>query len=358
MRAKYNPFRIKCKCQASVPELFRGAEKNLAPFFEAPGGQVTYDKSMTESAAPLRVDNISKTYRGAFGGKGIQALRGVSLELRPGEVFGLLGPNGAGKTTLVKVALDILSADSGQSWIFGLPVKNARTRLRVGYLPENHRFPPRLTGRGLLQLTGRLHGMSEDQINRRSDELLERVGMTRWAGTRITKYSKGMAQRVGIAQALIHDPDLVILDEPTDGIDPVGRAEVGEIIRELKAAGKTALLNSHALAEIEQICDRVAILHKGKVLKVGSVDELTAVGLQYVLTGSFGVLTSDPPPDVAVALERSAERLVVRVSSEDKLDLLTDWLRSQGASIRSLTQRTHTLEEVFMEMIDQKKESD
>ncbi len=312
---------------------------------------------MTESAAPLSVDRISKTYRGAFGSKGVQALRDVSLELQPGEIFGLLGPNGAGKTTLVKVALDILSADSGQSRIFGLPVRDAWTRLRVGYLPENHRFPPRLTGRGLLQLTGRLHGMAEDQISRRADELLERVGMTRWAETRITKYSKGMAQRVGIAQALIHNPDLVILDEPTDGIDPVGRAEVGEIIRELKSDGKTALLNSHALAEIERICDRVAILHKGQVLKVGSVDEMTAVGLQYVITGSFGALNSDPPPDVASTLERSDERLVVRVSGEEKLDLLTDWLRSQGASIRSLAQRTHTLEEVFMEMIDKGKDA-
>lgn len=312
---------------------------------------------MTESAAPLRVDNISKTYRGAFGSKGIQALRGVSLELRPGEIFGLLGPNGAGKTTLVKVALDILSADSGQSWIFGFPVRDARARLRVGYLPENHRFPPRLTGRGLLRLTGRLHGMADDQIDRRADELLERVGMARWAGTRITKYSKGMAQRVGIAQALIHDPDLVILDEPTDGIDPVGRAEIGEIIRELKSAGKTALLNSHALAEIERICDRVAILHKGQILRVGSVKELTAIGLQYVITGSFSVLTSDPPPDVASVLERSDERLVVRVSGEEKLDQLTDWLRARKASIRSLTQRTHTLEEVFMEMIDKGNES-
>lgn len=333
----------------------RTSRKYSLTFFEAPGSRVTYYKSMTSSVAPLRADSISKTYRGVLGGKGIQALKGVSLELKPGEIFGLLGPNGAGKTTLVKVALDILSADSGQCWLFGLPAKNARTRLRVGYLPENHRFPPRLTGRGLLQLTGRLHGMADDQINRRADELLERVGMSRWAGTRITKYSKGMAQRVGIAQALIHDPDLVILDEPTDGIDPVGRAEVGEIIRELKSAGKTALLNSHALAEIEQICDRVAILHKGEVLRVGDVSEMTAIGLQYVLTGSFGALTSDPPPEVAVALEKSDERLVVRVSSEDKLDQLTDWLRSRGASIRSLTQRKHTLEEVFMEMIDKGK---
>ena len=214
----------------------------------------------------------------------VTALQNVSLSVPPGKIFGLLGPNGAGKTTFIKILLGLQRADNGEAKLFGIPVSSPAARAQVGYLPENHRFPEFLTGGALLDYCGRLSGMRDPAARRqRAEILLKRVNMWDWRDTRTKKYSKGMVQRLGLAQALLHDPQLVILDEPTDGVDPIGRKDIRDLLLELKHQGKTVFLNSHLLSEVEMICDEVAILHKGKLLRQGTVQELTTSDRRYRL---------------------------------------------------------------------------
>jgi ABC-2 type transport system ATP-binding protein len=236
-----------------------------------------------EPAIDLR--QVFKTY-----GRRVQALQGVDLHVRRGEVFGLLGPNGAGKSTLVKIIMTVVRATRVEGTVLGRSVGHKPTLARVGYLPENHRFPKYLTGRQVLDFFAALAKVDRATRRRRSAELLDVVGMTQWADTKIATYSKGMLQRVGLAQALVHDPDLVMLDEPTDGVDPVGRRDILDILGRLRGQGRTVFVNSHALSELESICDRVAILVKGRVAKQGTLDELTVARQRY----EIDVATDDP----------------------------------------------------------------
>src|SRR6185312_8191033 len=209
------------------------------------------------------------------------ALRGIDLQVRPGEIFGLLGPNGAGKSTLVKIIMTVVRPTRAEGTILGRPVGHKPTLARIGYLPENHRFPKYLTGRQVLEFFAALAKVDRPTRRRRSAELLELVGMSDWADTRIATYSKGMLQRVGLAQALVHDPELIVLDEPTDGVDPIGRRDILDVLGQLRKQRKTVFINSHALSELETICDRVAILVQGQVARQGSIDELTIARQRY-----------------------------------------------------------------------------
>ena len=229
---------------------------------------------MPDSAIDLH--NVVKIY-----GKRVHALQGISLRVQRGEVFGLLGPNGAGKSTLVKIIMTVVRPTRAEGTLMGHPIGHKPTLARVGYLPENHRFPKYLTGRQVLEFFAALAKVDRQKRKKRAGELLETVGMSEWANTRISTYSKGMLQRVGLAQALVHDPDLVALDEPTDGVDPVGRREILDVLGRLRGQGKTVFINSHALSELESICDRVAILVKGKVARQGTIDELTVAKQRY-----------------------------------------------------------------------------
>lgn len=214
--------------------------------------------------------NVSKTYKGK-----VHALRGITMRVRRGEVFGFLGPNGAGKSTLVKILLTIIRPTKATGHLLGEPIGHKATLKRVGYLPEHHRFPDYLTGAQVVEFYGALAGVPKIDRRKRTDELLELVGMRDWGSAKVKGYSKGMRQRVGIAQALINNPDLVVLDEPTDGVDPVGRRDIREIVTRLKEQGTTVFINSHLLSELEMVCDRVAILVKGTVASQGTIDELT-----------------------------------------------------------------------------------
>ena len=237
---------------------------------------------------------MAKTY-----GRRVQALRGIEMQVHPGEVFGLLGPNGAGKSTLVKIMMTVIRADRAGGTILGRPIGHRPTLGRVGYLPEHHRFPPYLTGRQALEYYAALANVDRPTRKRRAMELLEIVRMQDWADARLGTYSKGMQQRVGLAQALVNDPQLVVLDEPTDGLDPVGRREVRELLGRLRDQGKTVFLNSHLLSEVEMVCDRVAILLGGRVVRQGTIDELTAGTQHYEL--ELGVR----PVDGAATLEHA-----------------------------------------------------
>ena len=273
------------------------------------------------------------------------ALHGLDLTVQPGEVFGFLGPNGAGKTTTVKILLGLARATSGEARLFGRPAGDAEARQRIGYLPENFRFHDWLSGAALLDFHARLAGVSLSERRQRIPKVLELVGLSGRGNDRIRAYSKGMTQRIGLAQAIIHQPDLVLLDEPTSALDPVGRREVRDLIRTLKARGMTIFLNSHLLSEVEMVCDRVAIVDRGRIVRsgkltdlIGGVPEIRVTvdrvdpGLLELLsalgsvtrvqdcTVTLGVDDLEVAPKLADALVRAGYRLYGLVPSHQSLE--------------------------------------
>src|ERR1700682_2734693 len=202
------------------------------------------------------------------------ALHGLDLTVQPGEVFGFLGPNGAGKTTTIKILLGLVRPSSGEARLLGMPAGDAEARRRIGYLPENFRFHDWLTGAALLEFHARLAGLSPVVRRSRIPAVLDQVGLGGRGNDRIRGYSKGMTQRIGLAQAIIHEPDLVLLDAPTSALDPVGRREVRDLIRSLRETGMAVFLNSHLLSEVEMVCDRVAIVDRGRIVRSGKLTDL------------------------------------------------------------------------------------
>ncbi|MEZ6090383.1 MAG: ABC transporter ATP-binding protein [Pirellulaceae bacterium] len=308
----------------------------------------------------IETEDLHKTYReGLLRKRRQHALRGVSLDVRPGEVFGLLGPNGAGKTTLIKILLGIVHKSGGRASLLGHPAGSQISRGRVGYLPENLRIARHHTARTALKFYGRLSRMNSRAIAQRSDELLEWVGLANRDRESVKGFSKGMGQRLGLAQALLHDPDLLILDEPTDGLDPVGRSQVRQIIQQLKQQGKTIFLNSHILQEVEMICDRFAILAHGEVKAVGTIDELRGTGDDVA-----AVLTTDRLPEATIEqikghFEQAIidplphERLRIQLDpcSSAQLDAMIDRLREAGASIHQIDRGKSSLEQIFLSLV-------
>jgi ABC-2 type transport system ATP-binding protein len=226
----------------------------------------------------LEAINLTKTYTSAIPRRKTTTLLDLNLQIHRGETFGLLGPNGAGKTTTQKLFLGLLRPTSGTARLFGQSPEHPSVRARIGFLPENPYFYTYLTGREFLGFCADMFGLPRVQREARIKDLLALVNMTAAADIQLRKYSKGMLQRVGIAQALINDPELVFLDEPTSGLDPVGHKQIGAIIAELKARGKTLFLNSHIMNDVQQICDRIAILHKGRLIAIGTLPELLGPG--------------------------------------------------------------------------------
>jgi ABC-2 type transport system ATP-binding protein len=298
----------------------------------------------------IDVQDATKTYRGR-----VQALRGVSLAVREGEVFGLLGPNGAGKSTLVKILMTVVRPTSVRGTVLGEPVGTQRVLERVGYLPEHHRFPPYLTGRQVVDFFGALSRVPRAVRRPRTDALLALVGMREWADRRVTTYSKGMQQRIGIATALVNDPRLVILDEPTDGVDPVGRREIRDMLLAVRAEGRTVLVNSHLLSEVEMVADRVAIISKGQTVAQGSVEELTAASHRWEVDAVGG------PAALALgacALEGRdrADAPGVRTYAVPGRDPAAvqpaiDALRAAGASVVRVERARETLEDLFVRSV-------
>jgi ABC-2 type transport system ATP-binding protein len=331
----------------------------------------------------VELHHVEKVYRGR-----IHALRGVGMAIRRGEIFGLLGPNGAGKSTLVKILLSIVRPTRCEGTLLDHPIGHKPTLARVGFLPESHRFPRYLTGRQVLDFFGAMTKVGHTARKRRADHLLELVGMTAAAERRIGTYSKGMAQRLGVAQALMNDPDLVLLDEPTDGVDPVARRQIRDVLADLRAAGKTVFINSHQLSELELICDRVAILVGGRVAMQGTLDELAITRNWYEIEFadddaaplrervsralSIALAPREPPAatldgrtpaaidrgelvlngDAAptwVELERATLRLGAREPGE--VQPVLDRLRAGGLTIRRMLPVRPTLEDLFIEAV-------
>ncbi|WP_419195272.1 ABC transporter ATP-binding protein [Novipirellula herctigrandis] len=314
----------------------------------------------------VHVRDLTKTYSGwSFRGrKVVNALRGVSLDAFRGEVFGLLGPNGAGKTTLIKILLGVVRSSSGTASLFGKPAGSTDARMQVGYLPESLRVDRHHTARSALRYYGRMSRMSAAEITRRSDELLELVGLEGRDRESVRQFSKGMYQRLGLAQALMHDPDLLVLDEPTDGLDPVGRNEVRMVIDRLRESGKTIFLNSHILQEVELICSRVAIMAKGKICAVGRIDDL--VRSESFSEVQFEVTQNNASQEeLALALRHNfpellldehlhwgpVMRFILPLSTQDQVNHAVDRIREAGLSLRGLTLKHASLEDTFMEAV-------
>lgn len=326
---------------------------------------------MTIAAQEWAIDltNVAKTYRGK-----VHALRGVDMRVAKGEVFGLLGPNGAGKSTLVKILMTIISPTTAVGSVLGNRVGDKLTLARIGYLPEHHRFPEYLTGAQVLDFYGGLNGVERDVRRKRIPELLELVGMKDWCNQAVKKYSKGMRQRVGIAQALMADPDLIILDEPTDGVDPVGRRDIRELLQHLKQGGKTVFLNSHLLSELEMVCDRVAIMVQGKVVMQGTIDDLTIKQRWYSIEtddavraaaivaslaaidwrGELGVngFANMPEPTAGkIAAGRMGANVVLWTDQAEAIQSVLDTLRREGLIIKGVHARRPSLEDLFMQAV-------
>jgi ABC-2 type transport system ATP-binding protein len=304
-------------------------------------------------ATVIEVSGLRKQYTSSFGKPKITALDGIDFQVGEGELFGLLGPNGAGKTTTVKILLGLTHATTGTATVCGLPVRDPESRRHVGYLPEGHKIPNYLTARQALSIFGRMSGMDGATIARRIPILLERVRMGQWVDVRIKKFSKGMTQRLGLACALIHAPKVLLLDEPTDGVDPVGRREIRDLLQEeAKTNGTTVLLNSHLLSEIELTCDRVAVLRNGKVAAFGTVEELTRTGSSYKMVAT-------PIDDSLISafretgadVQRVNGHVVLSVTDLQHLNALVDRLRASGGVLSELTPVRSTLEDVFVDLI-------
>ena len=325
----------------------------------------------------MKVSSLSKTYsEGLIFRKKFTALRDVSLAVRQGEIFGLLGPIGAGKTTFLKIMLGIIRKTSGEAQMLGFPAGSREGRKKVGYLPEHLRIPSHMTGYQALECYGNLSNVPTRRVRERREELLELVGLAGRAKDRVKKYSKGMLQRLGLAQALLHDPMLLVLDEPTDGLDPRARAEMRQTIRLLQKRGVTVFLNSHLLQEVEMICQRVAILDKGHLRYCGQVDEIgDFLGGQIVLAGQpaengekgnkeLVALQIEGDPDainqsftnISFEIEsHEGDRFCVNadLQTQNEVDELVDKLRAKNVSLISLGRKRVSLEDAFLQIVDE-----
>ncbi|MEZ4700885.1 MAG: ABC transporter ATP-binding protein [Rhodothermales bacterium] len=306
---------------------------------------------------PIRVEGLTKVYRSALSRRSVQALEALTLQVGRGEIFGLLGPNGAGKTTLVKILLGVVRPTQGSATLLGLPVQHPEARRAIGYLPENHRFPEVFTAEGLLQVYGRMGGVSPSLLKERIPRLLERTGMTEWRKARIRTFSKGMMQRLGLAQALLNDPQVIFLDEPTDGVDPIGRREIRDLLAGLRDEGKTIFLNSHLLSEVERVCDRIAILNKGALVYEGDLEHVGKTEVAYDITCTplpetlFAQLQVTDGLQANEADAGGMGRYRLENASTERLNAVIDQLRAGGVAIQAIQPQRRSLEDAFIQLL-------
>ncbi len=323
----------------------------------------------------ISLECVSKVYGG-----NTHALRDVSLNVGAGEIFGLLGPNGAGKSTLVKVLLTVVKPTLARGQMLGKPIGDKKTLARVGYLPEQHRLAPYLTARQAVEFVAALSGVDRATRKKRAAELLDRVGLSKWIDRRVNVFSKGMRQRAGLAAALVNDPQIVFLDEPTDGVDPVGRVEIRDLLIQMRREGRTVFLNSHLLGEAEQVCDRVAILVQGRVVKQGRMDDLQREGSRQELIVRWNNSGASEVSNSQIGVGLGAEATLNNAASAKSLPFrgmnisptitadgnhqyvfgdvdasaaqpALDAVRAAGGEIISLIPMHQRLEELFMKIV-------
>jgi len=309
---------------------------------------------VSASAEIVEVDELVKDVRPGFGLIKKRILDGISFRVREREIFGFIGPNGAGKTTTLKVLMGLIRPTSGRASILGHDVSEITFRRQIGFLPEQPYFYDYLTGREILRFYAKLSGVSPQGRERRVDDLLELVGLSAAGNARLRSYSKGMLQRIGVAQALVHDPRVVFLDEPMSGLDPVGRKEVRDIILRLRDEGKTVFMSTHILSDVEMVCDRVAIIASGKIRYEGAIDEFLDAG-----EPEADLVFANLPAETAVQLEESfaarlrghGDRIELRVAEKDSSAVLRLALDA-GAEVISATPHRVSLESIFLTTVN------
>ena len=306
-------------------------------------------------AAVVRTDGLTKDFPvGFWRPRPKRALDSLSMEIPLGGVYGLLGPNGAGKSTTLKLLLGLLRPTSGTAEVLGYPPGDLRARQQLGFLPENPTFYDHLSAEEILSYFAGLFGLRGDERRRKVTAALAQVGLEADRRRPLRQYSKGMVQRVGLAQALINDPELVILDEPMSGLDPIGRHEVRDLILELRGSGRTVLFSSHILSDAEQLCSRIGILAKGRLVASGTLDELTAharLGWEIVVTGVTNAVSERLQPRVRRLTMIADGRYSIEIGPESRPEPLIAELTAAGASLVSVASLRTTLEEVFLERI-------
>jgi ABC-2 type transport system ATP-binding protein len=306
----------------------------------------------------IETEGLTKDYRTGFWRRRTRVLRDLTLQVRAGEVFGYLGPNGAGKTTTLKLFMGLIHPTGGRATILGRPLHDVAVKAQVGFLPENPYFYDYLTGREFLDYYGRLFSLPGRLRRERVERLLSDVGMTHAGDVPLRRYSKGMLQRIGLAQALVNDPHLVVMDEPMTGLDPLGRKEVRDLMLRLKAAGKTIFFSTHIIPDVEVICDRVGILFGGELVTVGPLDALLGTGLE-----SIEITFSGVPPEAVGApagawLRRpvhAAGHTIVAVGDEAAANEVLRTLVERGAAIHAVVPVRRTLEEEFLKQIEERR---
>jgi ABC-2 type transport system ATP-binding protein len=301
----------------------------------------------------IRIEGLTKRFHSGWPGRPpVTVLDGLSLSVGVGEIYGFLGPNGSGKTTTIKVLMGLLRPSAGLVEVLGKPVGEVSTRRRIGFLPESPYFYDSLTAEECLRFYGQLSGLARTVLRVRVSELLELVGLTAAARRPLRTYSKGMLQRLGLAQALIHDPELVILDEPMSGLDPIGRKQVRDLILGLREQGKTVFFSTHIIPDVEMLCDRVGIIAKGRLFASGRVDELVNPGTHSIEVVCQGIHAETVPAIAGMAariVQRGPQAMIV-LSRPDQLEDLLAAIRTSGGKLLSVTPQKGSLEELFFPM--------
>jgi len=303
---------------------------------------------------PIRIDGLTKEFRLGLRGRRSMVVDGLDLEIEPGEIFGFLGPNGAGKTTTIKILLGLIYPTRGTAWLLGREIGDVEIKRQVGFLPESPYFYEYLTGEEFLRFYGQLFGMRGAALEKKIDELLETVKLTEARRLPLRRFSKGMLQRVGLAQALINDPQLVILDEPMSGLDPIGRRDVRDIILRLREEGKTVFFSTHILPDVEMICDRIGILVKGRLKAIGAVHELVGAAavtaVEIVVEGltAAGALEVER---VGGSMVRKGNQVLIKVDGEDKVPGLLDAISRHAGRLVSLVPHKRSLEDLFLKEV-------
>lgn len=299
--------------------------------------------------AVIKTESLSKTYTTGFLKRKIRAVDNLNLKVKQGEIFGFLGPNAAGKTTTIKILMGLLYPTVGNAYIFGKRIGDHKSKEDIGYLPENPSFYHHLTGFELLNFYGTVFGLPKQIKKERIGHLMETVGLSDASNLRLGKYSKGMLQRIGIAQALVNDPQLLVLDEPLTGLDPLGRKSLRDLILRLKEDGKTIFFSSHILADVEMICDRVGILINGKLLSVGRLEKILKEEVESIeITAKIPQRIMDEVIKVASMVVRSGDKTMVIVNREKDSDTVQNIIGRANGKVISIIPRTKTLEDHFI----------
>lgn len=305
---------------------------------------------MTQPEIVLSVEKLAKTFVKPFTGKKVEAVRGVSFEVRRGDIFGFLGPNGAGKTTTIKMLTGLIFPTGGRASILGQEVPSPEAMGKVGFLPENPYVYPYLTPREFVSMCGRLNGMSGKHLATETERVIERVGIAYAMDRRVGALSKGMLQRTGFAAAIVHSPELLILDEPMSGLDPVGRKEVRDLIVDEARAGRTVFFSSHILSDVELLCDHVTILRKGEVVAGGSMKDLLGAGArrsEVTLVDVPDALASELSA-LAKSTQRLGKSLVLDLQGDDAVRRVLERALAADVRVESLVPKRETLEDIFV----------